>query len=130
MSHSAGNSDSSGNRRVNLTPGAGGIQDHSRTEETSLPQQQIERSKSSIAKVPCDLCGNSTRIYTVGSLLMSGCDLCKRYVSIGRGILDQPVAPSGRGMRKETRVEPDWDLVLEDDIGQESIVAPGYELED
>lgn len=131
MSRSPGSKDSSGKRRVNLIPGAGGLHDSgSKDKDSGLPEQVEVLQESHLAEVPCDLCKKPTRIYTTSGRLMSGCDSCKRYIEIGRGAITQAMAPEGRGMRKEMRVEPDWGLTLDDDADYESFVAPGYELED
>lgn len=127
-SNSSGNKKSF-NRKVNLKPGAGGAGAPESESSVQLPGIGFDQPKDSIPRI-CHVCGSVLRVYTAAGGLRVTCQKCKRTVQIGKAARATALPPMGRGVKKETIVEPDWDRAFEDDDDMDSIVAPGYEEDD
>lgn len=82
------------------------------------PPPVVEPNKDPLAEARiCPSCGKEGRVVSnyLGTNVF--CGPCKRHWPIASSAKNETVIPNlPRGLRKETRVEPDWDMAFDEDI--------------
>lgn len=65
----------------------------------------------------CPSCGKEGRVVSNHLGTNVFCGPCKRHWPIASGSKQEMIIPNlPRGLRKETRIEPDWDMAFDEDL--------------